>query len=155
MQQCSCCSVQVVPWLVDHCILHHQRMRELKESDDLNKILVYTLGILLYWYLPPSSFAMTSALSSTVVYAIELLEFPKEIPMACLSAGLAPLVGAGSPILFDLKWRLRGRDYGDFDSGVLVNIQESFLAGREISLAPLPAPHVRLRCTKINNFNSD
>lgn len=45
------------------------------------------------WHdLPPSSLAITSALSSTVVTAMELLEFPKEIPMVCRSPGVEPLV---------------------------------------------------------------
>jgi hypothetical protein len=46
--------------------------------------------------IPPSSLAMTSALSSIVVYAIELLEFPKEIPIACRSPGVVPLADAPS-----------------------------------------------------------
>ena len=37
---------------------------------------------------------MTSAFPSPVVYAIELLEFPNEIPMAKVSAGDAPLSSA-------------------------------------------------------------
>jgi hypothetical protein len=37
--------------------------------------------------LPPSSLAITSALSSALVYAIELLEFPNEIPIAFLPPG--------------------------------------------------------------------
>jgi len=47
---------------------------------------------------------MTSALFSLVVYAIELLELPNEIPIVCLSAGDAPLVVVLSPaILFKLS----------------------------------------------------
>ena len=46
--------------------------------------------------IPPSSLAMTSALSSIVVYAIELFEFPKEIPIACRSPGEVPLADAPS-----------------------------------------------------------
>jgi hypothetical protein len=41
-------------------------------------------------YIPPSSLAITSALSSMVVYAMELFEFPNEIPIACRSAGDDP-----------------------------------------------------------------
>jgi len=53
--------------------------------------------------IPPSSLAMTSALSSIVVYAIELFEFPKEIPIACRSPGVVPLADAPSaPILLVL-----------------------------------------------------
>ena len=49
--------------------------------------------LLSQWHdLPPSSLAITSALSSTVVTAMELLEFPNEIPMACRSPGVEPLV---------------------------------------------------------------
>lgn len=40
---------------------------------------------------PPSSLAITSALSSTDVTAMLLFEFPNEIPMATRSPGIEPL----------------------------------------------------------------
>jgi hypothetical protein len=69
-------------------------MRESKGFDDLQTGSVRTLTNHLWknHYLPPSSLAITSALSSVVVHAIELLELPKEIPMATLSPGFAPFV---------------------------------------------------------------
>lgn len=42
----------------------------------------------IWLHVPPSSLAMTSALSS-IVYAIELLELPKVMPMATRSLGPA------------------------------------------------------------------
>ena len=49
--------------------------------------------------------AITSALSSIVVYAIELFEFPNEIPMACLSPGVVPLADDPSAaILSVFEW---------------------------------------------------
>lgn len=52
--------------------------------------------------IPPSSLAITSALSSIVVYAIELFEFPKEIPMACLSPGVVPFADAPSAAILSV-----------------------------------------------------
>jgi hypothetical protein len=49
--------------------------------------------------IPPSSLAITSALSSIVVYAIELFEFPNEIPIACRSLGVVPLADAPSAVI--------------------------------------------------------
>lgn len=49
-------------------------------------------------HLPPSSLAMTSALSS-IVYAMELLELPKVMPMATRSPEPALAVAA-----FSLIW---------------------------------------------------
>lgn len=47
---------------------------------------------------------MTSALSSVVVHAMELLEFPNEIPMAVRSPGFAPFVAASvADILIDYE----------------------------------------------------
>jgi len=61
-------------------------------------------------YLPPSSLAITSALSSTEVKAIELLEFPKEIPIACRSAGVVPAAESWAAIFLFL--RVAGRVAG-------------------------------------------
>jgi hypothetical protein len=56
-------------------------------------------------HIPPSSFAMTSALSSIVVYAMELLELPKEIPMAVRSPGVGPFVTASSDAIVSTSWK--------------------------------------------------
>jgi hypothetical protein len=52
--------------------------------------------------IPPSSLAITSALSSFVVYAIELFEFPKEIPIAYLSPGVVPFADAPSAAILSV-----------------------------------------------------
>ena len=97
---CSCCSVPAAPLLECHGILHHQRMTKLMESDGLNSLLAECSAQSKESVnLPPSSLAITSALSSIVVYAIELFELPKAIPIACLSAGAVPFVLTSSPAI--------------------------------------------------------
>jgi hypothetical protein len=72
-------------------------MREWSGFDGLGiKLDTFRLQFISMDNIPPSSLAMTSALSSIVVYAIELFEFPKEIPIACRSPGVVPLADAPS-----------------------------------------------------------
>lgn len=52
---------------------------------------------------PPSSFAMTSALSSTVT-AIELYEFPKVMPMATRSLGATTGLEAPFSLMVTRVW---------------------------------------------------
>lgn len=100
MRQYSCCSVPAALLLECHGILHHQHMTKLMESDGLKSILAESSAQRTEIInLPPSSLAMTSALSSIVVYAIELLELPKAIPIACLSAGVVPFILTSSPAI--------------------------------------------------------
>ena len=78
-------------------------MTRLSGFDDLGITLdAFYLQFISMENIPPSSLAMTSALSSIVVYAIELFEFPKAIPMACLSPGVVPLAGAASAAIFSV-----------------------------------------------------
>jgi hypothetical protein len=75
-------------------------MTKLMESDGLKLLLAEDSAQSTETVnLPPSSLAMTSALSSIVVYAIELFELPKAIPIACLSAGVIPFVLTSSPAI--------------------------------------------------------
>ena len=83
-------------------------MTEWKEFDGLSHQLG-EVDSTIKNYLPPSSFAITSALSSDVVYAIELLEFPKEIPMAWRSEGVVPFVAAVSEDMISLVWIIEKR----------------------------------------------
>jgi len=100
MRQYSCCSAPAAPLPECHGILHHQHMTKLMESDGLKLNLAERSAQRRENVnLPPSSLAMTSALSSIVVYAIELFELPKAIPIACLSAGVVPFVLTSSPAI--------------------------------------------------------
>jgi hypothetical protein len=102
MRLCSCCFVPTVPLLECHGILRHQCKTGRMESGDLdNTVSIERSAHSIFYNLPPSSLAMTSALSSTVVYAIELLEFPKDIPITFLSVGVTPFVVASSPAILN------------------------------------------------------
>lgn len=100
MRQYFCCSVRAALLLECHGILRLRCMTILMESDDLSPSKQGTMLKVGFYNLPPSSLAITSALSSTVVYAIELFELPNAIPIACLSAGVIPFILTSSPAIF-------------------------------------------------------
>jgi hypothetical protein len=93
---CSCCCGSAAALPAAHYIPRRPRRIISKGFDDLKVKLEGATALRLSIYAPPSSLAMTSALSSLVVYAIELFELPKAMPMACRSLEADPLVDDSS-----------------------------------------------------------